>query len=57
MSQQQFPYGIIPTVTQSFNDMASTLATVTQNEISHSLLAAGVDKVVADNVSGDVTEK
>ena len=56
-ANSSIPHGIIPTVIQSFNEMASTLAAVTQNEISHSLLAAGVDKVVADNVSADVTEK
>ena len=51
-------YCIIPTiVVQSFNDMACSLRSVAQSEISSSLLHVGIDKVVADDVVAEVIGK
>jgi len=56
-ANSNIPYGVIPTIIQSFNDMTSTITTFAQSEINCSLLAVGVDKFVADNVSADVMQK
>ena len=55
-ANSNIPYGVIPTIIQSFNDMTSTITTFAQSEINCSLLAV-VDKFVADNVSADVQNR
>jgi len=56
-ANSSIPYCIIPTIVQSFNDMACSLRSVAQSEISSGLLHAGIDKVVADDVAAEVTGK
>ena len=55
-ANSSIPYGIIPTIVQSYNNMAGSLSGYFKEEPSSSLLLAGVDSAI-DKVSQNMEHK
>lgn len=49
-ANSSIPYGIIPTIVQSYNNMAGSLSCYYKEEFNKSLLLAGIGRAVIDQI-------
>jgi hypothetical protein len=56
-ANSSIPYGVIPEIVQSYNEMAGSLSSYIQAEVRSSLLSTGIDSIIIDQVSQEIEHK
>jgi len=56
-ANSSIPYGVIPDIVQSYNNMAGSLTTYMHAEFRSNMLTAGINPAIIDQVSQDMDKK
>jgi len=56
-ANSSIPYGVIPDIVQSYNNMAGSITTYMHAEFRSSMLTAGINPAIIDQVSQDMDNK